>query len=409
MEGQFSAAPRSKLDAGVVHVMASVARRDGGPSTAVRNIDKALRSKGVRSFILATVADGPRASLDFPTHEVVAEDGAHIWYCRRSRPLALMASWQQLARLWRASANVGTIHVHGVYLANSIYSYVVARLRKKPYVVHPHGTLEPYQERKGSRRKRLFNCLIGERILRNADAVIACSQMEVESLRARGQGYRVYKATLGAANPEPRRPAWSDEVLSDWLSEPRSRRLIFLGRLAKKKRPDLLLDAWAMGNTSGALLIVGPQEDWTHEQLESHLPGGAQDHRVYFAPAASAAESAWLLQHAGIFVLPSENENFGISVVEAMLNGCAVIVTAATGSSEHVKRAGAGIVLGQLSAEGVAQAMQLLVHDERLTREFGVRATNYAADNLTWEAATDQIASIYSTVNSGVEEPDVHA
>ena len=70
----------------VLHATASIAPRDGGPSTAALGINRELTELGLTSVILTTDADGATGRLDRQTRFGVIQDGGAVLYCRRSHP-----------------------------------------------------------------------------------------------------------------------------------------------------------------------------------------------------------------------------------------------------------------------------------------------------------------------------------
>lgn len=375
-----------------LHVAASVAPRDGGASTAMLNTVRALNDIGDDALIVTTTADGPHGELQRSTCTPMMEREAPVWYCRRSQPMRLKNSWQQARRVLRQAREVSVIHVHGVYLANSIWAYVASRLTGIPYVLQPHGTLEPYQEAQNSRRKFIFNRLIGNRILANAGALVATSMAEAENLGAAYPAAKVVVVPLGTASVSPKAPPVHPE--DPWVAIPHEQRVVFLGRLATKKRPDLLMDAWNTLN-EGHLLLAGPEEDWTWADLRSRLCPERQASVTYLG-TLDESEVAWALEACGILVLPSENENFGLVVTEAMIHGCAVLTTVQTAASEHVVAARSGTILDELCETNLADALTQMLQQPDTVREMGSAARAYAQARLTWEASARRLHDVYT-------------
>jgi glycosyltransferase involved in cell wall biosynthesis len=375
-----------------LHVVASVAPDDGGSATAILKTAGALSAIGHDALVLATTADGPDRQLNRDTTRSVTERGAQVLFCRRSRPRSLKNSWQQGLRTFCRAPSADVIHVHGVYLANSIWSYLASRLTRTPYLVQPHGTLEPYQEARNSRRKSAFNRLIGHRILRNASALIATSGAEAENLRRRRTKAPVVVVPLGTGIVAPRRPTTFRSPM--WISLPRERRVTFLGRLATKKRLDLLMQAWSRLTCAGHLTVAGPQEDWTWEQLEDQLTPERRQSVTYMGNL-DEAEVSWLLDQCGLLVLPSENENFGLVVTEAMIHGCAVLTTRQTAASEHVTAAEAGVVLDEVCVDQLVEQLSRLLDDSDTLTTMGKAAKEYAESELTWVSSANRLVECY--------------
>jgi glycosyltransferase involved in cell wall biosynthesis len=375
-----------------LHVAASVASRDGGSATAVLSTVRTLTRLGHDALILATTADGPVRVLLRDTTAPLLERQAPVWFCRRSRPLPLKNSWQQGLRTLREARRASILHVHGVYLANSVWAYLASLLTGTPYVVQPHGTLDPHQATRHRGRKRLFDEVIGHRILHRAVAVVATSATEAGHVRDRFPHARVAVVPLGAERVAHATPPQAGPFR--WQGLPRTSRVVFVGRLAAKKRPDLLLDAWNRLDVAGHLIVAGPEQDWTWTTLRERLDPGRRDSVTYLGHLDERGV-AWALQEAGLLVLPSEDENFGLVVPEAMVHGCAVVTTRATASGEHVTASGGGVVLGAATAESVVGALHHLLSSPQLVEAMGRAGQEYVGATLTWDASARALLHLY--------------
>jgi glycosyltransferase involved in cell wall biosynthesis len=353
-------------------------------------------------MILTTTADGGRAALVRDTRHTVLEAGVPTWFCRRSRPLVLKNSWQLARRALRLASDAGVIHVHGVYLAHSFWAYLASRRTGTPYVLQPHGALEPYQEQRSRARKRVFHALTGRRIVAGASVLVATSDPEAMHLRARFPTTRVDVVPLGFTPARPTeiaRGTGRDDALSAIAARPRGELVAFVGRLARKKRPELLVDAWSRVTTRALLVLAGPEEDWTYDELIDRLPPQRRDSVVCLGEL-SPGEVAWVLSRSGIFVLPSDNENFGLTVVEAMSHGCAVLTTEQTAASAHVVAAGSGVVLPAPDLDLLIESLDKLLIDPAIVAELGARGSAYARTHLTWQHTASSLQTLYREVRA---------
>lgn len=380
----------------VMQVAASIAPRDGGPATGILALNAAFRQQGLSAIVITTNADGDRGQLPHHRSGLVQQDGALVHYGNRSRPLRLKNSWQQARLIWKLAPRADVIHIHGVYLAHSLWAYLAARHFKIPYVVQPHGTLEPYQEREGRLRKHLFNRVVGNSVLQHAKFFVAASTAEALNLGRRVPSVPANVFPLGVSLPSPRAPSGlSQEQIGLISSVPVSRRVAFVGRLAQKKRPDILVDAWNKVDVEDAILVLaGPAEDWTHRELCQRLTLRRAG-RVISLEQLDRAEVAWVLQQCGIFVLPSENENFGIAVAEAMASKCAVVTTNATAASEHVTNSECGVTLTNGTVKEVEAALTSMLHRPSETKRMGERARKYADERLSWHQTSLRLSHHY--------------
>jgi glycosyltransferase involved in cell wall biosynthesis len=180
----------------------------------------------------------------------------------------------------------------------------------------------------------------------------------------------------------------------------RSSVVLFLGRLTHKKRPDLLLEAWARAHRpSGAILVMaGPDEDITSAQLRRRADALNISDSVYFPGQVSGPEKSWLYHRSAVFVLASENENFGLTIGEAMLGGCHVIASSGVAASSFLELSNSGRVLPEMSSDSLARALSEALDDPEVTSRSGCKAAAYAEDHLSWRPLALKLAEIATRV-----------
>jgi glycosyltransferase involved in cell wall biosynthesis len=104
---------------------------------------------------------------------------------------------------------------------------------------------------------------------------------------------------------------------------------LFLGRVHPKKRPDILIESWARAGIQRdwRLVIAGPGEPEYLSKLASRVRMLGIENSVQFVGPVSGTDKCYLFQRASWFLLPSEQENFGIAVLEAVQYGCALAIS----------------------------------------------------------------------------------
>ncbi|MGH9828077.1 MAG: glycosyltransferase, partial [Blastocatellia bacterium] len=184
-----------------------------------------------------------------------------------------------------------------------------------------------------------------------------------------------------------------------WAIASQTRIILFLGRLVPKKSPDLLLDAFALwrretpDTANSVLVLAGPEErDGYVSALRSHAAALGMGNSVLFAgPLYDDAKWA-AYQDADVFVLPSQNENFGNSAAEAMVCGTPVIVTDQCGIAPIIDGR-TGLVVPH-NSNAVADALKALLENPSLAAQFR-DACPGVVQSLSWEQPLSDMETVY--------------
>src|ERR1700720_2223410 len=180
------------------------------------------------------------------------------------------------------------------------------------------------------------------------------------------------------------------------LAIPQDAKLIlFLGRLSQKKSPDLLLQAFAQlppSPVAAHLAFVGPDESGMRSRLQQMAAQFGVAPRVHFAGPLSGDPKWSAYRDADIFVLPSQNENFGNTAAESVAAGTPVIVTRQCGIAPLLD-GGAGIAV-QHSASAIAATISNLLSNPVLHAQLKNGCAT-AVQRLDWGLPTREMDSLY--------------
>ncbi|MBA2559467.1 MAG: glycosyltransferase [Propionibacteriales bacterium] len=379
---------------GVLHVSATVALRDGGPSVVVAELARELPRRGHRAKILTTDLEGDGRVHDRnATLRTMSDLDVEMFRARGPRRFTVSFGLWRALRTQVTSSDV--VHIHGIYTFSSWVAAREARRAGVPYLVQPHGSLEHYHRRKSRAVKSVFDALVGRQMLRQAAGVVCTAESEVRAIADLVPVDRTHIVPLGAA------------VCAGDLEKPvlRDPYVLFLGRVTAKKRVDLLLDAWAevVRDWHGTLVIAGEGE--LLAQMKAQAARALPPGRVVFLGHVEGALKSWLLRNASAFVLASENENFAISVAESLVAGVPVVVTPQVEMSTVVGRYLAGEIV-ELHAPAIAAGIRRLVcdPDHRSRCAEGAKA---AASELSWANTAAAAEGMYTTVTQEWRNPHV--
>jgi glycosyltransferase involved in cell wall biosynthesis len=101
------------------------------------------------------------------------------------------------------------------------------------------------------------------------------------------------------------------------------------------------------------------------------------------------------LSQVDILVLPSLFEGFGVSVLEAMAAGKAVIASRVGGLEELVSDSVTGLLVAPRDVDGLARAIAKLAGDRKLLREMGRKGRARLQANFTIERMAEQNEDYY--------------
>lgn len=285
-------------------------------------------------------------------------------------------------------------HIFGLYdfLGPTVAHH--CRRQGMPYVVEPIGMFVPIV--RNIALKRIYHRLWGAKMLTGAAAIVATSEQEVEELAAGGiPGAKIVLRRNGVMVPRelPER-GWfraKHQLPADAYL------ILFLGRLSEKKSPVLLLEAFAqlpekINGRELRLVFAGPDESGMQQRLDTLAREKGLSPRVRFTGPIFGEEKWSAYRDADVFVLPSQNENFGNTAAEAAACGTPVVVTENCGIAPLLADS-AGIVVGHVTSQ-VAQAVKEVLSDGEL-RERLAQGGKRAAGRLGWDQPVGQMELLY--------------
>jgi len=105
-----------------------------------------------------------------------------------------------------------------------------------------------------------------------------------------------------------------------------------------------------------------------------------------------------ILQMADIFLLPSEQESFGLVALEAMVCGVPVVASRVGGLPEVVQHGKTGYLADVGDIEGMSKAVLKLLTDHSLYQVFSEQAATWARETFPVERAVQSYESVYDSV-----------
>lgn len=373
-----------------LHVIAGLASYNGGPSYSVPRLCLALERVGAKVSLLS-VSEG----ANVPSR-IRAEMHPHT-FAQVPIMSGLRFSTGLRDALTKQAAHLDVIHNHGLWLMPNVYAGRAAARSGKPLVVTPRGMLATQALKFSSKKKALFWALLQRDAFATAAVWHATSAEEAKDIRAFGIRAPLALIPNGVDISDAR--ATHNEANS-------RRRLLFLSRLHPKKGLPDLVSAWsrlAQERPDWDLVIAGPDEAGHRSELEDQINRlGAP--RIQFMGEVLGDEKSALLATSDLFVLPTQNENFGIAVAEALAAGVPAIVTrGAPWARLQTERCGWWIDHGVEPLAGALREATALPPVARL--EMGMRGRAWMARDFGWDAIASDMLALYRWISGRGERP----
>jgi glycosyltransferase involved in cell wall biosynthesis len=390
----------------------------GGGETQARALAEGLVAQGLEVMVLTRRSD---ASLEKTERygEVTVYRLPPTGHQHLKKWGLLLTSFIALIRLRR---RYDLIFVSG-YRVVGVAAVLVSRLFGKACVLKADSQGEMSGDffaaglaRAGLRPSSwLFRSMLGlrNRILMHADAFVAISTAVAAELTAEGvdaSAIKMIPNSVDACRFSPVTPH-EKETLRRKLGLPLGDRIvIYTGRLVSYKGLPLLLDVWQAiqeQNDHVQLLLVGSGGLDIHNceaELRAYVEDNGMRASVRFTGSVDNVQE--LLQAADIFVLPTENEAFGISLIEAMACGLPVISTSVGGVTDILEHRLNGFVVQPGDHHQLREALATLLTDSDLSARLGCAARRTVQEKYGVEVVMRGFAGLFSRVFSeAINEP----
>jgi glycosyltransferase involved in cell wall biosynthesis len=360
----------------------------GGEAERTFQMCKSLLSAGERCRVLTV--DG---EMSEQRKKALGKDGVIALPCLLKRFYVPRVS---LPDIQRFVDDADVIHLIGHWSVLNALVYRAIRKVGKPYVVCPAGALAIFGRSKFL--KQIYNFLIGNQIIKNAQKLIAVTPEE-----------RDYFVSSGASPDKvvviPNGIAESDFQSSDVHGFRRkhalvSRRFIlFVGRMNLIKGPDLLLRAFCHlkdKHQNIDLVFVGPDGGLLTE-LQSLVQMQGAESRVHFVGYLGRADKSDAYHAAELLVIPSRHEAMSIVALEAGVCGTPVVLTDQCGFNQ-LEEKGCGWVV-PATVEGLQRGLDAVLSNPGCIGSAASGIKKYVTEYYSWDVVVQLYRNLYSQLS----------
>lgn len=378
----------------VLHVSLNASHVGGGVATYIWRATKALHEQGVINHVACvTDADLEHDAAERLPHAELIHGPAFPGRTLGAAP-----------RLWREISEqmdkVDVVHLHGLR-ASIIWSAAsLARKKKVPFVISPHGQLHPWLLSQRRTRKLIVDTLFTRRDVRSCSGLHAVSEPEADDIRRYMPQASVTTVPIGI-DPSPYLQQRSAGVIeSKWPEVAGKSILLYCSIMTPRKGLPMLASAWsslASRFPGWHLVIAGMDLEGYLDTVRQDFAASVEGGTASILGRVTEDEKAELLQRAELLVLPTLSEAFGMIILESLSSATPVVTT--TGAPwSHIPDRGCGWwvepTVGQIeTALETAMAM-----DDAGRAAMGERGRRMVLEEYTWQTSAQKLVAMYRQV-----------
>ena len=275
------------------------------------------------------------------------------------------------------------LHAHSHLFFTTFFSVIIAKMKKKPAIVTIHG-VRAVRDTATNFFQEIWLNLFSRYIFKIADKIICLTNEDAKEIKKYGAGDKDIIVLSNGIDTDLFKP-----------SDKNNNSVLWIGRFVEEKGLKYLVDASVdlidkHKDIEFVLVGDGPLKDQI-KNLTKEL--NLFDHFMFldFVPQSNIAE---LMKSCGVFVLPSLQEGFPKSILEAM--ACAKPIITTNGLAEIVQDC--GIIVEEENSKELTKAIDILITNssERIKR--GKVGRKYVKDRWSWDILEEKIADVYESV-----------
>lgn len=232
-------------------------------------------------------------------------------------------------------------------------------------------------------------------LIRRMDAIIATSDLSASFLKVKATVIPHGVDTDIYAPPADRAAAFAEAGLPGRFA------IGCFGRVRAQKGTDLFVEAMCRllpRHPDFTAVIVGqitPEQTAFASELRTRIAAAALQSRIVMTGELPIAEVQRWYQRLTIYAFTSRNEGFGLTLIEAMAAGSA-LVAARAGAAELVVEDGvSGVLVPVGDADALAGALERLMRDAAAAAAMGARGRARVLERFSLDAEAARIGEVY--------------
>jgi glycosyltransferase involved in cell wall biosynthesis len=373
----------------ILHTISSLGAKSGGTSTCTYDLVKGLNAANCETNVLTL-------DISDPTDKIIGDDDfVHVLPNDAYTKYTYSRNFKQFLKI---EDTYNLFHINGMWEYVNFITASIARKKRKPYVVTTHGMLYPQALIQNRLLKKFFMGFQFHRVLQNAACIHATCLDEMNHYRA-----------LGFTNPVAviPNPIPIPEYVNEIKRSSNKKRIGFLGRLHPRKKIVELIYAWSnLGDkvNEAELYIIG-KGDSGYEDFLMQEVNRLRLKNVVFVGFLNGRDKFEMLATFTALVVPSDFENFGMIVTEALMLKVPVIASKGTPWQELESNHCGWWVENDINTLALIIENVLLMNDSELEL-MGENGQKLVLEKYSVDRVSKKMIQLYEWLLNGGERPN---
>ena len=383
----------------VLHVISNFSESYAGMAIACRELAENQVKIGIHSTVITSDLDYPSGKIKKIINQRIIENEVNVIYCS-VLVKSFVFSFKLLAKIKEEVKNADIVHIHGLYRFPQTFASFYSKLIGKPYIISPHGSLNPkvYNKKQRIIFRRIYQKFIESKNLKYSSKIHFTAIDEKENanfLIPPNKGIVIPNGIeINNYKSLPEKGFFKNE----FHIKTNLFKILFLGRISKIKGLDLLLPSIAqvvkkIPNT--ILLIVGPDYENYKKELELIIKSLKIESNVKFVGKLNRNEINKAYVDSDLFVLPSYSENFGLTIVESLACGCPVIISKNVNISNEINKNELGKVVNLDPNEITKEIINFYYKSDSEKKELKQKIRDFTLEYYNWDKSALAFENLY--------------
>jgi mannosyltransferase len=235
-------------------------------------------------------------------------------------------------------------------------------------------------------------------LIRRMDAIIATSDLSASYLKRSATVIPHGVDTEVYAPPPDRAAAFAESSLPGCYA------IGCFGRVRAQKGSDVFVEAMCRllphypDFTAVMVGAIVPEQMVFANDLKRRIEAAGLSQRIVILGELEITEVQRWYQRLTIYAFTSRNEGFGLTLIEAMAAGAALVATRAGAAELVVEDSVTGVLVPPGDADALVEALEPLMRDPKGAAAMGARGRTRVVEKFSLDAEADRIVSVYRTL-----------